>query len=102
MAELRAAGVEVEVVPAKQLAAGCGQLVDACLNDQFRHLGQPSLLAALTGAHRRQSVDVWVWSRTASAVDITPLVAVTLAVSMVRQPVAAAHSSDVFVSLDDY
>ena len=102
VAELRAAGVEVEVVPAKQLAAGCGQLVDACLNDQFRHLGQPSLLAALTGAHRRQSVDVWVWSRTASAVDITPLVAVTLAVSMVRQPVAAAHSSDVFVSLDDY
>lgn len=102
VSELRAAGVEVDVVPAKQLAAGCGQLVDACANDQFRHLGQPSLLAALTGAHRRQSGDVWLWSRTASAVDITPLVAVTLALSAARVPVAAAHSADVFVSLDDF
>ena len=102
VSELRAAGVEVDVVPAKQLAAGCGQLVDACLNDQFRHLGQPSLLAALTGAHRRQSGDVWLWSRTASAVDITPLVAVTLALSAARVPVATAHTSDVFVSLDDF
>jgi hypothetical protein len=43
-----------------------------------------------------------LWSRTASAVDITPLVAVTLALSTVRVPVAAIHSDSVFVSLDDY
>jgi hypothetical protein len=100
VSELRAAGVEVELVQPKQLAAGCGQLVDACANDQFRHLGQPSLLAALTGAHRRQSADVWLWSRTGSAVDITPLVAVTLALSTVRQPVSV-YAGDL-IDLDDY
>jgi hypothetical protein len=42
-----------------------------------------------------------LWSRTASAVDITPLVAVTLALSTVRVLVST-HSDSVFVSLDDY
>jgi hypothetical protein len=99
--ELRSAGVTVEELSQRAHAQACGALVDAIRNEQVRHLGQPSLSAALTGAHTRQSGDVWLWSRVASNVDISPLVAVTLALASCRGGATAEHSDSVFVSLDD-
>jgi phage terminase large subunit-like protein len=101
---LRAVGVTVDEVSRKDHAQACGQLVDAVRNDSLRHLGQPSLLAALTGAHKRQTGDVWLWSRTGSHVDITPLVAVTIALSATHRLVHAVttHTTDVVVDLNDY
>lgn len=104
VAHLAAAGVDVREVSHRDHAQACGALVDAVRNESLRHLGQPSLTAALSGAAKRQSGDVWLWSRSASHVDITPLVAATLALSMSGRLVSAptTHTADVFVSLDDY
>lgn len=77
--ELEAAGVEVVEVQLKEMARSCGALLDAVVNHRLRHLDQASLGNAITGARKRQVGEVWAWARTSSAVDITPLVAVTLA-----------------------
>lgn len=45
----------------------------------LRHLGRAELDSALAGAEKRKVGDSWLWDRTSSAVDISPLVAVTLA-----------------------
>jgi hypothetical protein len=45
-----------------------------------RHLGATELRAAIKGATKRESDDAWTWSRKNSAIDISPLVAATVAV----------------------
>ena len=71
--------VEVTTVSARDHAQACGLLFDAVANGEIRHLGSPDLIAALDGAVKRPLADAWAWSRKSSAVDISPLVAVTLA-----------------------
>ena len=44
-----------------------------------RHLGSGELSEAIKGACTRSLADAWVWSRRSSGVDISPLVASTLA-----------------------
>jgi hypothetical protein len=104
LGDLQSAGVSVAEVSQRSHAQACGALVDAVRNESLRHLGQPSLLAALTGAQKRTTGDVWMWSRTGSHVDITPLVAATLALwaSRTAAPPKLTHSASAFVSLDDY
>lgn len=77
--ELEQAGVPVTVVTAQEHAQACGAFYDAVADRKLRHLGQPALAVALEGADRRYSTDAWLWSRRSSAVDISPLVAATLA-----------------------
>lgn len=76
---LEAAGLEVMEVSAKENAHACGFFYDAVEQENLRHLGTPELLAALRGAAKRPLGDAWAWSRKNSAVDISPLVACTLA-----------------------
>jgi hypothetical protein len=45
----------------------------------MRHLGQPVLDLAVAGATRRELGDRWLWNQETASVDISPLVAVTLA-----------------------
>jgi hypothetical protein len=47
--------------------------------ERLRHLGTPEMAAAVGGAAKRPLGDAWAWSRKNSTVDITPLVASTLA-----------------------
>jgi hypothetical protein len=77
--ELEAAGVNVVTTSSRDMAQACGRLFDAVLNDKVRHLGQPDLTAAVAGAAKRKLGDAWAFSRSSSAVDISPLVAATLA-----------------------
>lgn len=79
--ELSRLAVPVVTVSAKEHAQACGMLFDAVVADvsDVRHLGCPVLLAALDGASKRPLSDAWAWSRRNSGVDISPLVAVTLA-----------------------
>lgn len=87
--ELRNAGLEVRdkdhpagklvAVTSKEHAQACGMLYDACEQNALRHLGTAELAAAIRGATRRPLGDAWAWSRKQSGVDISPLVAVTLA-----------------------
>jgi hypothetical protein len=81
VSDLEAAGLTVVTVSAKELGHACGGLADKVVQQRLRHLGQPELTAALEGARTRNLGDgAWAWHRRGSTVDISPLVAVTLAV----------------------
>jgi len=79
MHRLDDAGIVVDPVGASDHARACGQLLDLVDDEGLRHLGSGELLSSLKGATRRPLGDAWAWSRKNSAVDISPLVAVTLA-----------------------
>ena len=76
----QAAGWPGVTVSAGQVRQGCAELEAAVRSGRLGHFGQPELRAALEGAVRRPSEDGgWSWARRRSAVDISPLVAVSLA-----------------------
>lgn len=77
--QLEALGVEVETVTASEHASACGRLYDLVSDAGLRHLGTDELRHALQGAATRPLGEAWAWSRRSSAVDISPLVACTLA-----------------------
>jgi hypothetical protein len=80
IAPLRERGVEVVEVSSAEVAAATGQFVDACNADALRHLGQASLDIALKGAVLRTSTDgAALWSQRNSQVEITALMACTVA-----------------------
>jgi hypothetical protein len=73
------ARIEVVRVTSSQHAQACGVLLDAVTEGMLRHLGSAEIVAALKGASTRPLGDAWAWSRRSSLVDISPLVASTLA-----------------------
>jgi hypothetical protein len=79
IAELEAAGIQVMALDSKQYADACGRLVDVVSDESFRHLGSLDLWNAIRGARTRPLGDRWAWSRKNSTVDISPLVAATIA-----------------------
>jgi hypothetical protein len=85
--EAEAAGLEVETVTSQEHAQACGQLLDLVADQQLRHLGSDELRRAIRGAKTRPLGDAWAWSRKNSAVDISPLVAGTLALGAAAAPV---------------
>lgn len=76
---LEETGIELRPVTAREHAEAYGQFIDAVDQDGIRHLGTPELASAIKGAVRRSLGDAFAWSRKGSAVDISPLVACTLA-----------------------
>ncbi|MEV0227989.1 hypothetical protein [Nonomuraea sp. NPDC050786] len=70
---------DLMIPTAGDVAAACGQLVDAVTQQTFRHIGQDVMTDAIRGAKTRPLGDAWGWGRRLSSVDISPLVAVTLA-----------------------
>jgi hypothetical protein len=79
VSELEARGVDVRTTTTSEHAQACGALFDAVEQATLRHMGDPSLESAVRGALKRALGDSWAWSRRSSAVDISPLVASTLA-----------------------
>lgn len=74
-------GMEVTLIDGAQHAQACARLVDAVAEDNLRHMGTQDLTNAIRAASTRSLADRWLWSRSKSTVDISPLVAVTLALS---------------------
>jgi hypothetical protein len=72
-------GVEVVQPKAREIASACGQLYDAVTEQTLSHLDQAPLATALAGAQKRPLGDAWAWARRGVNVDISPLVASTLA-----------------------
>lgn len=70
---------QLHVVNTREHAQACGALTDDVTNDQWRHPDQAPVNAAVEGAVIRSLADAWAWSRKDSGVDISPLVAETLA-----------------------
>lgn len=71
---------ELTQVSARQHGEGFGMVLDLIEHHELHHRGQPSLRAAIDGADKRPLGDAFAWSRKDSSVDISPLVAMTLAV----------------------
>lgn len=87
----RIAGPAALTLTARDQAAACGGLFDDVVTGAVAHRTQPVLDAAVAGAGRRTLLDGWAWSRRSSAVDISPLVAVTAArFAHLRAPAPAA------------
>lgn len=86
--ELEAKHVDVETTSATDFARACAVFFDAVADGKLRHLGTSELRAAIKGAKKRKLGEAWAWSRGGSTVDITPLVAGSLAVwaAMREQP----------------
>jgi hypothetical protein len=83
---MEAARLRVVLVTRGEHARGCGMVYDGITGDpgagiepSLNHLGDPALNAAVTGAAKSPLGDRWCWSRKDSSIDISPLVAATLA-----------------------
>jgi len=77
--ELVDAGVDLVEVSTVEHAQACEQFKGAVEDRSVRHRASPEVEAALAGAEKRFTGDMWLWSRKNSTVDISALVAVTLA-----------------------
>lgn len=77
--ELRRLGLDVVEVSARQVVAGCGNFYDLTTTKRLRHIDQIPLNAAIAGAKKRALGDAWAWHRRDTTVDVSPLVAATLA-----------------------
>lgn len=77
---LEEAGIRVRTVSSAELGQACGRLVDMVKDKTMRHLGSDEVRNAILGARTRPIGDgAWAWGRRSSTTDISPLVAVTLA-----------------------
>jgi hypothetical protein len=79
--ELLARKVKVTTTGASDMARACGMLHDAVRDGQVTHIEQAALDVALRGARKRMigGAGAWGWDRKSPDIDLTPLVACTLA-----------------------
>ena len=84
--ELRALGLQVVELSTRQVVSACGKFYDLATTSAMRHIGQTPLTAALAGSKRRTLGDAWAWQRRDQSVDVSPLVAATLALDSVSRP----------------
>jgi hypothetical protein len=78
---LAAKHVAVTVTTAGDMSKACGMFVDGVRDKGLTHFGQPALTDALAGATKRNIglAGGWGWDRRDPSVDISPLVAATVA-----------------------
>lgn len=77
-------GVRVKLLRFREYIEACGIFFDMVIEGRFRHLGDAEVLdPAVDGAKQQWTADntAWYWSRKRSDIDITPLVALTVAVA---------------------
>jgi hypothetical protein len=80
-------GINVTTLDSAAHAQACGRMVDVVSAKTLRHVGSLDLWNAIRGARTRPLLDRWAWSRKSSTVDISPLVASTLALwAAMNQP----------------
>jgi hypothetical protein len=64
-----------------EYVGACGNIFDRIYSRGLAHTGQSPFVTALAGAHKLDLGEgAWKWNRKAVTVDISPLVAMTLAV----------------------
>lgn len=72
-------GLTVVYVPDAQYGPACGALYDLVHDHGLTHVGDPELATAAPIVARRENEKGFVWGRTTSGGDITPIVAATVA-----------------------
>lgn len=76
--------VDVVALTGRDYVGACQAMVSAVAEDQVRHLGQAWLATSLGGAAKRPVGEGWVWDRRNAAADISPIVAVTVALRVLQ------------------
>ena len=79
VSDLRNMGLQIVEVGTRQMVAGCGKFYDLATQHRLRHIDQVPLNAAIAGSKKRNLGDAWAWHRRDISVDVSPLVAATLA-----------------------
>jgi phage terminase large subunit-like protein len=77
-------GIDAFRTGPSQMARACADLLDQVNAGTLAHRAQAVLDAALAGGERRPLSDGWAWNRTRSTVEVSPIVAVTLAAWLAR------------------
>jgi len=77
--DLRNLGIRVVEINARDLVTGCGKFFDLVTQGDLRHINQAPLNGAVAGAKRRPVGGAWAWHRRDISVDVSPLVAATIA-----------------------
>lgn len=101
-ADLLAAGLEPEKCSGRDMAQGCGALVNDLKEDRVRHCDQQALNDAVEHAAPRPLGDAWAWARRDMTADICPLVAVTLAAHGFRLYGAAQTEAEPVFAFADW
>lgn len=91
--ELVAVGIEPVKPSGADMAQACASFMDSLIRRLVWHAGQYDLDAAVRGAKTVESGDSFKWSRKNSAVDISPLVAVTLALWAAGQSTGTSETN---------
>lgn len=99
--DLEARGVAVERFTGAKFAQACAAFYDAVVEERVRVKRHPAVDGAVAGARRQVSGDTWKWARRSSSVDISPLVAVTIAARLAAQTVVAPRVVNLADLLDD-
>lgn len=82
VAELRKKKFDVVGTSLRDVTQACASLLAKSKTREWRHSGNQRLSDALAGAAKKTVNDGWAWKRTSSSCDISPLVALTLALWM--------------------
>ena len=77
--EWERAGVTVKRLASREMAGACGTFYDAVINHTIQIRTDAALDRAAAGARKRVSGDVWYWARRDNNVDVSPLVAASIA-----------------------
>lgn len=96
LAMLEAGGVELEELALTDVTRACAELQLDVRNCRARHLDQPELNTAVAGVAIRPVGESWVFSAKASLIDVTPLLAVTLAAHGARVAGSVDPMSQIF------
>lgn len=77
--------IEILSPSQREYAQACGEfgskvVVPTGHKRTLVHINQHDLTSAVSGVTKRESADMWAWSKRGASVDISPLVAATLAV----------------------
>jgi hypothetical protein len=92
---------DLAVTTAVDMAAATGQILDAVREETFRVVPAQHLDVAVAGGKAKQSGDTIAWTPAGSDVEISPLVAMTLArwVYVTRSHLLEGQQYDVLASL---
>lgn len=79
------AGVMPVVYGTRDIVSACGGFLDKVAEDRIRHAGQAELSLAVNGARRRRVGDAFAFHRRDTSVDVSPLVASSLAIHGLKE-----------------
>ena len=91
---LRLARKKVYPMQPREVAYASGMVYDKIADGLISVRSHPLFDEAVRGAQRRQVGDAWVWSRRSTDTDVTPLVAMTLALSRSMRKRRSAYEVD--------